>query len=87
MKKLNKAANTVTIIVVRGLNIAEKRGPLFLMHHAWRQNTTADPIIPCKIEYIYYKIIYIQVLLLLYHHENSTTCILHIKCNRVELET
>jgi hypothetical protein len=42
------AANTVTSTVKRGLNIAEKRGPLFVMHHAWRQNTTADPIIPCK---------------------------------------
>jgi hypothetical protein len=42
------AANTVTSTVKRGLNIAEKRGPLFVMHHAWRQNTTADPIIPLQ---------------------------------------
>jgi len=43
----NKGANMVTITVKRGLNIAEKRGPLSEMHHAWIKNNTADPITPC----------------------------------------
>jgi len=42
------AANKVQIIVKTGVNIAEKRGPLLEMHHAWRQYITADPITPCK---------------------------------------
>jgi len=44
----NKTANTVTINVETGVNIAEKRGPLLEMHHAWRHKATADPITPYK---------------------------------------
>jgi hypothetical protein len=34
--------------VKTGANIAEKRGPLLEMHHAWRKNATPDPINPYK---------------------------------------
>lgn len=44
----NKTANTVTINVETGVNIAENRGPLLEMHHAWRHKATADPITPYK---------------------------------------
>ena len=36
----------VTITVHRGLNIAEKSGPLLDMIHAWTKNENPDPIHP-----------------------------------------
>jgi len=36
----------VRITVQRGVNIAEKRGPLSEMHHAWIKNIPVDPITP-----------------------------------------
>ena len=38
----------VTITVHRGLNIAEKSGPLLDMTHAWTKNESPDPIPPCS---------------------------------------
>ena len=43
----NKAANMLTMTVQRGLNSAEKRGPLFEMDHACIKNDNADPKTPC----------------------------------------
>ena len=40
----NIEATMVVMTVHRGLNIAEKSGPLCDMHQAWTKKVTADPI-------------------------------------------
>lgn len=39
----NVQAKMVTMTVHKGLNMAEKSGPLFEMHQAWAKNEIADP--------------------------------------------
>jgi len=72
--------------VETGVNIAEKRGPLLEMHHAWRHKATADPITPYK---MYLFLIIPLMMYQLIQKSISSWKIIHIlniKCNQIEVE-